>query len=253
MRKFVAGSLGFRSCRGGSRLRHRMGLVTSLGALILLASASGSAQTLSTVFTFSGTYSQYCGTSTQYLGTLTVSGSTLYGTSEYAGSSGCGTVFEVGTDGTGFQTLLTFTGTNGEYPLDTLALCGSTLYGTTHIGGVSGDGTVFSIGVDGTGYQKLLDFNGSNGAHPGNLLTISGSTLYGTTSGGVFRIGTNGGRIPNLALIQRDQQQHPLWLFDNQRIDFLRDNDVWQHRRRRDYLSYRQQWDRIPKVVLVRW
>ena len=77
----------------------------------------------------------------------------LYGTAEYGGNSGYGTVFSVKTDGTEFTTLYSFmatntiTGTNadGAYPLGSLLRSGSVLYGTASTGGAAGYGTVFSI------------------------------------------------------------------------------------------------------------
>ena len=46
-------------------------------------------------------------------------------------------------------TLLSFNGTNGEYPHGGLTLSGSTLYGMTYHGGANDDGTIFSIPVTG--------------------------------------------------------------------------------------------------------
>jgi uncharacterized repeat protein (TIGR03803 family) len=47
---------------------------------------------------------------------LILSGNTLYGTAGQGGSSACGTVFSVNTNGTGFTTLYTFTGNDGCVP-----------------------------------------------------------------------------------------------------------------------------------------
>ena len=59
---------------------------------------------------------------------LILSGNTLYGTAEYGGSSGVGTVFSVNTDGTGFTTLYSFTnGSDGARPFAGLILSGDTL------------------------------------------------------------------------------------------------------------------------------
>lgn len=79
-----------------------------------------------------------------------MSGSTLYGTTVFGGSSGNGTLFALNTDGTGFTTLHSFA---GRPNLSTglissgagLFLSGNTLYGTTFSGGTYGDGTVFSF------------------------------------------------------------------------------------------------------------
>ncbi|HZL80152.1 MAG TPA: choice-of-anchor tandem repeat GloVer-containing protein [Candidatus Limnocylindrales bacterium] len=87
---------------------------------------------------------------------LILSGNILYGTAEYGGSSGSGTVFAVNTDGTGFTNLYNFTATSGAYPsingdgavpVGDLILSGNTLYGTTYGGGSSGSGTVFSLSL----------------------------------------------------------------------------------------------------------
>jgi len=145
-------------------------------------------------------------------GALVLSGSTLYGTAEYAGSKGAGTVFSVSTSGTNFTTLYNFTGgSDGAAPAAGLFLSGSTLYGTTNRGGANGNGTVYSISTSGTGFTLLHTFNAlasgenSDGAGPLAELTMSGSTLYGTTySGGaygngtVFSVGTNGSGFTTL-------------------------------------------------------
>jgi uncharacterized repeat protein (TIGR03803 family) len=97
-----------------------------------------------------------------------------------------GTIFSINTDGTGFHSLLSFTGTNGAIPWGVLALSGTTLYGMTAMGGISGDGTVFSIGTDGSNFQDMVSFDGTNGATPWGSVILDGSTLYGMTMyGGV--------------------------------------------------------------------
>src|SRR5260221_24230 len=64
-------------------------------------------------------------------GGLILSGSTLYGTAIYGGSSGWGTVFALNTNGTGFTTPYNFTGGNdGANPSAGLILSNNTLYGT---------------------------------------------------------------------------------------------------------------------------
>ncbi|MGA2255452.1 MAG: PEP-CTERM sorting domain-containing protein [Thermoguttaceae bacterium] len=78
---------------------------------------------------------------------LVLSGSNLYGMTGGGGTSGDGTIFSINMDGTGFQTLLSFNGTNGAAPYGTMTLSGSTLYGTTTGGGSYNDGVVFSFTV----------------------------------------------------------------------------------------------------------
>jgi uncharacterized repeat protein (TIGR03803 family) len=142
-------------------------------------------------------------------GSLTLSGSTLYGMTEYGGSSNSGVVFQVNTDGTGFELLHSFAGSTGDgaAPLSTLTLSGSTLYGMTFYGrGIEG-GTIFKINTDGTGYTNLHIFTGStsDGSNPYGSLTLAGSTLYGMTlyggstyGGTVFKINTDGNGYTNL-------------------------------------------------------
>jgi uncharacterized repeat protein (TIGR03803 family) len=116
---------------------------------------------------------------------LIQSGITLYGTAEYGGGSGNGTVFKLNTNGTGFTTLHTFSGSDGAYPTAGLILSGSILYGTTPQGGGSGNGTIFAVNTDGTGFTNLYNFTGgSDGANPMAGLILSANTLYGTTSAG---------------------------------------------------------------------
>ena len=139
---------------------------------------------------------------------LISSGQTLYGTAEYGGASGNGTVFKVNNDGSGFTTLHSFTdpdynngGTNsdGASPQGGLILSGTALYGTALFGGGSGKGTVFAINTDGSGFITLHSFGGSDGASPSGSLALSSNTLYGTTFAGgdsdygtAFKIKTDG-------------------------------------------------------------
>ncbi len=132
---------------------------------------------------------------------LILSGNSLYGTAEYGGDSGRGTVFKVNTDGTGFSTLYSFTGgDDGGNPLADLILSGNTLYGTASGIYSSSDGTVFKVNTDGTGFSTLYSFTGgADGANPEAGLVLSGNTLYGTASGGgtsgcgtVFKVNTDG-------------------------------------------------------------
>jgi len=126
-----------------------------------------------------------------------LSGNALYGTAQYGGSSGNGTVFKLNTDGTGFTNLYSFgsSPSDGAEPQGGLILSGNTLYGTTEKGGSAFSGTVFGINTDGTGFTNLYSFTSGNynssgiitnsdGALPYAGLILLGNTLYGTADGG---------------------------------------------------------------------
>src|SRR5207245_5282366 len=87
---------------------------------------------------------------------------------------GCGTVFAVNRDGTGFETLYFFSGldctpirycpnSDGAFPHAGLTLSGTTLYGTTSAAGSGGQRTVFAINTDGTGFTPLYSFSAEVG------------------------------------------------------------------------------------------
>ncbi len=127
-------------------------------------------------------------------GSLTLSGSTIYGSTNAGGGEipgiGAGTIFRLNTDGTGFSLLHTFVSgiDDGARPT-ALTLAGTTLYGMSTFGG-NNLGTLFSIGTNGGGFRLLESFSGApaDGANPSSFgaLTLSGdaSTLYGLTAFG---------------------------------------------------------------------
>ena len=147
---------------------------------------------------------------------LTSDGNTLYGATDAGGKGGNGTIFSIGTDGTAFKVLHSFspvTGSGftnadgaqpGRGPGQRLALSGNTLYGVAQEGGANGVGTVYSINTDGSAFTVLHHF-GSFGSQDPNVtgstnvdggfpranLVVSGNTLYGTTpTGGPGGYGT---------------------------------------------------------------
>jgi len=155
---------------------------------------------------------------------LLLSGTNLYGTTYEGGSSGCGTVFRVNTDGTLFTNLHNFTATagplstnsEGAFPWAGLIISGNTLYGTATGGGTNGSGTVFALNTDGTRFTNLHNFTAysvpyyqggtnSDGAYPSATLFLSGNILYGTAgyggtngSGTVFALKADGTGFTNL-------------------------------------------------------
>jgi uncharacterized repeat protein (TIGR03803 family) len=130
---------------------------------------------------------------------LILSGNTLYGTAQYGGSSGKGTVFAVSTDGTGFTNLHSFNYSDGVNPTAGLILSGNALYGTANRGGSWNGGTLFAVHTNGTGFTNLYSFSVGGGGLPYAGVILSGNTLYGTAQyygslgdGTVFAVNTNG-------------------------------------------------------------
>ncbi len=125
-------------------------------------------------------------------GSLISDNTFLYGMTSTGGTEtsceffGCGVLFKIKPDGTGYSKLLDFAGTaNGGYPMGALFSDGNFLYGMARYGGINNFGVLFKIKPDGTEYVKLFDFDGvSNGKYPQGSLISDGSFLYGMTSQG---------------------------------------------------------------------
>jgi len=170
------------------------------------------------------------------IGSLTLSGSTLYGTTQLGGSSSSGTIFSINTSGTGFTVLYTFTGGNdGSSPDGSLTLSGSTLYGMANAGGSSGVGVIFStsLGITlsgtvytnegtttmGSGRTVEVSINGAASAgsattasdgtytissltiNPGDVLTLY---LQGNTEKGVTVTTGTGSNMTGIDIYQND-------------------------------------------------
>jgi uncharacterized repeat protein (TIGR03803 family) len=136
-------------------------------------------------------------------GWLTLSGATLYGTSQRGGINGAGTLFAQNTNGT-FSLLYAFpknvdgTGnTLGAYPNGGLVISNTVIYGTTQDGGTFDQGVIFQIGTNGTGItdlhifsdfintNKLGTYTNNDGVNPSAGLIMSGNRkLYGTAANG---------------------------------------------------------------------
>ena len=123
----------------------------------------------------------------------------FYGTTEYGGTNGGGTVFRISSAGT-FTTLWQFSGTDGQYPYaGPVQGTDGYFYGTTSQGGTNGAGTVFRISSAGS-LTTLWQFSGTDGRNPfAGLAQGSEGNFYGTTYGGgtnnagtVFRISPPG-------------------------------------------------------------
>jgi len=150
---------------------------------------------------------------------LTISDNTLYGTASAGGQFGCGTVFKLNTDGTGFTVLKHLTPQQGEKTGPLLALAGNTLYGTSfNFLPEEAGGAVWRVNTDGSGFMVVKkfpnaawdsatsSFPNSDGVFPLPGLAVVGDTLYGTTkygglfgSGTVFKVNTDGSGFAVLA------------------------------------------------------
>jgi uncharacterized repeat protein (TIGR03803 family) len=113
----------------------------------------------------------------------------LYGTTQWGGTSGNGTVFKMTPDGT-VTILHSFLSDdpNGTEPLGALIEASDgNLYGTCYSGGASERGTVFRISKTGV-LKKLYDFttaSGNAGYNPqAGVIQASDGNLYGTAGGG---------------------------------------------------------------------
>ncbi len=125
----------------------------------------------------------------------------FYGTTEYGGTTGNGTIFQLNTTTapttgtiTGTTTVLySFTGTSpdGEQPIGGLVLAADGFYyGTTEYGGTNGDGAVFQFNPTTGTVTTMVSFVQTNGQYPvTSLLSVpTDGNLYGTTESG----GNNG-------------------------------------------------------------
>ena len=131
-------------------------------------------------------------------GSLVSDGTFLYGMTATGGSnttncsSGCGVIFKIKPDGTGYDTLRNFNHASGSNPQGSLIYDGIFLYGMAGAGGSTNNGVVFKIKPDGTGYDTLVNFTGIGGRGPTYCsLLLNGGCLYGMTStGGIDSSGT---------------------------------------------------------------
>lgn len=123
----------------------------------------------------------------------------LYGTTEYGGSSGDGTVFKLTPSGSSYAETVLYAfagGEDGAAPLAGLTIdTAGNLFGATLLGGGfsskcktgSGCGTIFELERSGATYSEhiLVRFHGgSDGATPGSPPLIVGDNFYGTAATG---------------------------------------------------------------------
>ncbi len=151
---------------------------------------------ITTLYTFSATDSNGANSDGVYPnGLMQDKAGNLYGTTEYGGVNGDGTVFRL-TLGGKFTTLYSFStlsGTNanadGAHPYAALIQAKSGyLYGTSTQGGLYGYGTIFRMTIGGK-FTTLHSFaDAVDGANPyAALIQATDGNLYGTTTEGGAR------------------------------------------------------------------
>jgi len=125
----------------------------------------------------------------------------LYGTALWGGL-GYGTVYRLSQDGSNFEVLHSFTGSDGQAPFGLIQGRDGNLYGVTLAGGPQDGGTIFRLSPDGTNFQVLRSFcpncrdDASSPWDPwfpyrDSLLQGTDGALYGATEfGGVWNRGT---------------------------------------------------------------
>ena len=153
--------------------------------------ATGYSSTPTTLVSFNAT-DQY-----PFAGLIADANSNLFGVTSGLFTPGYGTVFELKTDNTtatGYATtpttLITFSGTDGAYPIEPLISdAHGNLFGTTEGGATTGDGTVFE--VTGSGFVPLVPpvaFVGTPGKPNCHGVTIS---TLARTYGGIAHAATS--------------------------------------------------------------
>lgn len=80
---------------------------------------------------------------------LSDGGDKLFGTTIDGGSYNDGALFEINVDGTGYNVLANFDGSNGKGPQGDLALSGDMIYGTTEVGGAYNAGVLYTYDLVG--------------------------------------------------------------------------------------------------------
>ena len=143
----------------------------------------------------------------------------LYGTTNFGGGNGFGTVFEIAAGSGTATALVSFPSTNGQTPrsLPLLDSAGN-LYGTTCEGGTNNAGSVFEIANQTNSITTLASFNAvTGGTKPNSSVTLdSAGNLFGTTSSGgadgygtVFEIPAGSNTVTTLASFNGANGQGP--------------------------------------------
>jgi hypothetical protein len=110
---------------------------------------------------------------------LIISGNTIFGVTGTGNGTALGTIFQLNTDGTGFNTLYSFTGgSDGYYSLGGLFLCSNSLYGTSQN---ASNGILFSLITSGTNagtFKTIYQFTGDVYGGYSSVI-VNRNTIYG--------------------------------------------------------------------------
>ncbi len=166
--------------RGAQRRRQADSITLALKvglASILFLAQFVQAQTYTVLHTFTGSDG-----ANPNAGIVADAAGNLYGTTQYGGPSGNGTVFKLDSVGN-YSVLHAFSGSDGSQPRVGLRVDSSgNLWGTAWIGGSLGAGLVFRLDPSGN-EKEFYNFSGAaGGAHPWSSLISDGAgNFYGAT------------------------------------------------------------------------
>ena len=182
--------------RGHLRKHTELKSVLILLALFAVSTATLSAQTFTSLYSFDSNTGANPGMGALIQGT----DGNFYGTTINGGSKGFGAIYKITTTGAE-TTLYSFCELiacdDGKFPYGSLVEANDgNFYGTTNAGGTFGNGSIFKITPNGT-FTSLYSFCTqefcADGQHPmGGLLQGSDGNLYGTTVSNIFKITTGG-------------------------------------------------------------
>jgi uncharacterized repeat protein (TIGR03803 family) len=111
---------------------------------------------------------------------LLASNGKLYGSTDFGGSDGEGTVYSMDSTGSNFSLLRDLTAfTDGGYPWSAF-IQGSDglIYGTTQTSGAGGGGTIFKMNLNGSGFSVVKTFDlSTEGGNVVGLLDLNGGVI----------------------------------------------------------------------------
>jgi uncharacterized repeat protein (TIGR03803 family) len=141
-------------------------------------------------FTLLHEFGDFAGDGEAPFGSVTCVGEYLYGMTCYGGThsvgDGDGTLFRIGTDGSGYTILKEFSSNSdgGAWPTGSLMYNAGMLYGMTSYEGPSGYGAIFRLDPENPGsFTVLYNFEDDAYGAGGDLVPYKGH-LYGMTVGG---------------------------------------------------------------------